>query len=106
EGAQPLSGLVLGAMTLTALVVARQVAAVQENMRLLAERSAQESEARFRALVQHSSDVISILDPDTTIRFASPAVAGVVGHVARELAGTRILDPIPPEAPDPAVRRS
>jgi diguanylate cyclase (GGDEF)-like protein/PAS domain S-box-containing protein len=101
---QPLAGLVLGAMTLTALVVARQVAAVQENMRLLAERSAQESEARFRALVQHSSDVISILDPDTTIRFASPAVAGVVGQVPEELAGSRILDLIHPEDQDRAMR--
>jgi PAS domain-containing protein len=73
-GIQPLAGLVLGAMVLTALVVARQVTAVQENLRLLAEKSAEDSEARFRALVQHSSDVIRILDPDTTIRFASPAV--------------------------------
>jgi diguanylate cyclase (GGDEF)-like protein/PAS domain S-box-containing protein len=104
DGHQPLAGLVAGGMALTALVVARQVAAVQENLRLLAERSAQESEARFRALVQHSSDVISILDPDTTIRFASPAVAGVVGRVSEALVGTRLVDLIHPDDQDRAAR--
>jgi diguanylate cyclase (GGDEF)-like protein/PAS domain S-box-containing protein len=101
---QPLAGLVGGALALTAIVVARQIAAVRDNLRLLAERSAQESEARFRALVQHSSDIITILDADTTIRFASPAVAAVVGHSPETLAGRRLIDLIHPDDREKAFR--
>ncbi|MEA2147254.1 MAG: hypothetical protein QOG59_2841, partial [Solirubrobacteraceae bacterium] len=54
-----------------------------------------ETEARFSALVQHSSDVILVLDPDTTIQYASPAVQRVFSHQASELVGRRLTDYLP-----------
>jgi len=97
SGVQPLSGLVLGAVVLTAITFARQIVSARETMRVLAESTARESEARFRALVQHSSDVISILDADSTIRFLSPAARTVLGYDPRQLAGTRLLDLLHPD---------
>lgn len=35
--------------------------------------------ARFSALVEHGTDVIAILDPDLTLRYASPAYARLLG---------------------------
>ena len=64
----------------TVLVVVRQVLAVRENVRLLAETAARQSEARFRSLVQHSSDVIIVIDADGTIRFVSPSASRVFGY--------------------------
>jgi diguanylate cyclase (GGDEF)-like protein/PAS domain S-box-containing protein len=38
-----------------------------------------ESEARFRALVQNASDMIAVLEPDNTVRYASPATQSILG---------------------------
>jgi diguanylate cyclase (GGDEF)-like protein/PAS domain S-box-containing protein len=54
-----------------------------------------ETEARFSALVQHSSDVIFVLDPDTTIQYASPSVEQLFSYQASELVGRRLTDCIP-----------
>ncbi|MBA3498615.1 MAG: EAL domain-containing protein, partial [Gemmatimonadales bacterium] len=76
----PVSGLAIGALLVTALVVVRQLFTVRENVRLLAETAARQNEARFRSLVQHSSDVILTTRADGTIRFVSPSAARVFGY--------------------------
>ncbi len=104
SGVQPLAGLVVGAVVVTAIAFGRQVASTRETVRVLAEASARESEARFRALVQNSSDVISILEPDSTIRFLSPSAQTVLGHDPRTLVGTRLLDLLHPDD-EPGARQ-
>jgi diguanylate cyclase (GGDEF)-like protein/PAS domain S-box-containing protein len=47
------------------------------------------NEARFRALVQNSSDMITVIAADTTVLYQSPASARVLGYEAAELEGTR-----------------
>ena len=42
--------------------------------------AARQNEARFRSLVQHSSDVILVTRPDATIRFVSPSATRVFGY--------------------------
>ncbi len=74
-----ITDLVVGAVILTGLVMARQLTAVRENMRLYMEQTAKDTEARFRSLVQHSSDVFAILDPLGIIRYVSPAAERVFG---------------------------
>jgi diguanylate cyclase (GGDEF)-like protein/PAS domain S-box-containing protein len=76
----PVSGIAIGALLVTVLVVIRQLVTVRENLRLLAETAARQNEARFRSLVQHSSDVILVTRSDGTIRFASPSAARVFGY--------------------------
>ncbi|HET7601142.1 MAG TPA: EAL domain-containing protein [Gemmatimonadales bacterium] len=88
----PLSGVAIGAVLATVLVVARQVLAVRENVRLLAETAARQNEARFRALVQHSSDVIIVVRPDGTIRFVSPSAARVLRCDPAAIEGRQISD--------------
>ncbi|MBL0938595.1 MAG: EAL domain-containing protein [Gemmatimonadaceae bacterium] len=91
QNTQPLAGLVTGAVILTVLAFARQFAATREAVHLLAESAARDNEARFRALVQHSSDVIMIVDPDGTIRYASPSMTSVFGHEASRLTGGSLI---------------
>jgi diguanylate cyclase (GGDEF)-like protein/PAS domain S-box-containing protein len=45
------------------------------------------SETRFRSLVQHSSDVIVLLDWNGSVRYVSPAVARVLGYAPAALTG-------------------
>ena len=80
-----ITDLVVGAVILTGLVMARQLTAVRENMRLYIEQTAKETEARFRSLVQHSSDVFAILDPMGIIRYVSPAAERVFGTSAERM---------------------
>ena len=76
----PASGLAVGALLVTGLVVLRQVLTVRENFRLLSEHAVHQNEARFRSLVQHSSDVIIVTRADATIRFVSPSATRVFGY--------------------------
>ncbi len=59
-----------------------------EQARRLRERSAAEqrrSEARFRALVEHASDMVSVLDAGGMRSYASPAWERVLGYRPEEL---------------------
>ena len=53
-------------------------------------------EARFRSLVHNSSDVISVVDADSTVRYHTPSARQVLGYDADELLGTRLLDLVHP----------
>jgi len=46
------------------------------------------SDAAFRALVQHASDVITILDAEGRVVYKSPAVLPMLGYTPDELIGT------------------
>ncbi len=70
--AESLGGLVLGAVALTGLTVLRQITAVRERDR--AQQAARRTEERFVALVRHASDLIVVLEPDSTVRYVSPSI--------------------------------
>jgi diguanylate cyclase (GGDEF)-like protein/PAS domain S-box-containing protein len=86
------------------LIVGRQLLTLLENRSLtrglearVNARTAQlrASEQRFHALVQHSSDVVTVVDADTTVLYQSESVTRVFGHQATILTGqplTLILD--------------
>ncbi len=50
------------------------------------------SEARFKALVQHSTDLVVVLDPSGAVRYASPSVDHALGTAPDSLLGRRISD--------------
>jgi diguanylate cyclase (GGDEF)-like protein/PAS domain S-box-containing protein len=99
----PVSGLAIGALLVTALVVVRQLLAVRENVRLLADAAARQTEARFRSLVQHSSDVIMVTKTSGTLRFVSPSATRVLGYDPAELVGQSLPTLLHPEDRERAV---
>jgi diguanylate cyclase (GGDEF)-like protein/PAS domain S-box-containing protein len=50
------------------------------------------SEARFRALVEHSSDVVAVLDETGQITFVTASVTAMLGFSPEELIGSRLTD--------------
>src|ERR1700704_5112402 len=52
----------------------------------------QESEARFRALIENSIDVTAILDADKRVHYISPSVTRVLGYSTDELTGAPSLE--------------
>lgn len=87
EWMTPLGKLLFGALALTGLVVARQVVAVRDNVKLLAEQAARNSESRFRSLVQHSSDVIVVVNRDLVVSYISSSVERMFGVPADKVMG-------------------
>jgi len=59
--------------------------------------SLKSSEARFRSLVQNSSDVITLLDEEGRISYISPAVEKLLGYESGELLETRLFQILHPE---------
>jgi diguanylate cyclase (GGDEF)-like protein/PAS domain S-box-containing protein len=55
------------------------------------------SERRQLALVQNSTDLIVVLEHDSTIGFVSPAGAELLGVTPERLVGRRLVDLLPPE---------
>ena len=86
---------------LVAWRIAKLVAETDRAREVLAE-----SEARFRAFVQHSSDVVGVDRRAGGITYVSPSVQEVFGYRAeRRCSGRPILDLIHPDDLDRASRR-
>jgi PAS domain S-box-containing protein len=80
--------------------LAVQVALALETVARAREAQQRASEARFRSLVQNSSDVIAIVDTATVIRYLTPSVESTLGHDADALAGRQLLELVHPEDVD------
>jgi diguanylate cyclase (GGDEF)-like protein/PAS domain S-box-containing protein len=77
--------------------LAGQITLALESQHLMAQLSERRSEGRFRALVRHSSDMITILAPDGTIRYVSPSVGRVLDHEPDTLASTDLREIVHPD---------
>ena len=57
------------------------------------------SEAWAEAMVQGSSDLVMVADPEGVVRYASPAITEVLGYHARRLRGPVFAERDPPGGP-------
>jgi diguanylate cyclase (GGDEF)-like protein/PAS domain S-box-containing protein len=76
--------------------LATQISLALESAALTEEVHRRESEARFGSLVQHASDLITVLDANATIVYQSPSIERVLGYAPEDVVGTRfdhLLDP-------------
>ena len=69
-----------------------------------AERKLRDSEEHYRALIDNEVDVVTILKPDGTICFESPALERILGYAPEELIGKNAFDFVNP-ADLPAVQK-
>ncbi|HEU4719756.1 MAG TPA: sensor domain-containing diguanylate cyclase [Gemmatimonadaceae bacterium] len=86
----PTSGLAVGAVAVSLFLGARQLLATRRQAEVVAERTLHASEARFRSLVQHSSDLIFVLDANGVIQFASSSASRVMGYEPASLVGVSL----------------
>ncbi|AEB10784.1 bifunctional diguanylate cyclase/phosphodiesterase [Marinithermus hydrothermalis] len=56
------------------------------------EEALRRSKQRFRALVQHSSDITYVLDARGQVRYVSPSVQELLGHPPRKLTGRPFIE--------------
>jgi diguanylate cyclase (GGDEF)-like protein/PAS domain S-box-containing protein len=69
--------------------LATQVSLAVEGASLAEDLHRRQSEARFRSLVAHSSDLITVLDADGVVTYQSPSIERVLGYGVDEIEGTR-----------------
>ncbi|HEY7401079.1 MAG TPA: EAL domain-containing protein [Actinomycetota bacterium] len=69
-----------------------QVALALESAALTEDLLLRQSEARFASLVKNASDVVTVVEPDTSIRYASPSSSRVLGFEPHELEGTKFAE--------------
>jgi len=85
----------------TPLKIGQQLAVgfglVQACARLLAEDTPRTSEARFRALTEQGSDLVSILTAEGAYRYASPAHERLLGRAPAALVGQDMLTVVHPD---------
>lgn len=62
-----------------------------------ADQAQRESEERFRALVQHSTDIITIIAADGTVLYQSPSLVNVMGFRPESILGSNIAGSIHPD---------
>ena len=69
-----------------------QVALALDSAALTEDLLRQQTEARFRSLVQNSTDVVMVVDADSTVRYVSPSVQRVFGYDPNEIEDTKLTD--------------
>ena len=68
---------------------ASQVSLALEAASLAENLHRQKSEARFRSLVAHSSDLITVLDRSGVVTYQSPSIERVLGYTVEEIENQR-----------------
>ncbi|HXY84760.1 MAG TPA: EAL domain-containing protein [Gaiellaceae bacterium] len=69
--------------------LATQVSLAVEGASLAADLHRRQSEARFRSLVAHSTDLITVLDGNGIVTYQSPSIERMLGYPVEEIEGTR-----------------
>ena len=69
--------------------LATEVSLALESAALTEEVHRRTSEARFSSLVQHASDLITVLDATGLVVYQSPSIERVLGYAPEEVVGTR-----------------
>jgi len=88
------SGTIVGASTIARDITDRK----RSEQELRHSRQAlQESELRFRSLVQNSSDIITILGAEGEIRYESPSIERILGYKPENLVGRNAFDFVHPD---------
>ena len=65
-----------------------------------AEEALRASEERFRALIENSSDMITLLNSEGTTVYASPSITRVLGYTPDEYVGRDVFDVLHPDDRD------
>ena len=62
-----------------------------------AEEALKENEAKFCSVVHNSTEIVKIVDPDGTLRYASPSFQRILGYDPEEAIGMNVLDYVHPD---------
>lgn len=79
------------------LTLCDQAAVALESTRLSEDLHRRRAERRFAALIEHSSDVITIVDQSAVITYQTPSAVQVLGYDRGALISTELIDLVHPD---------
>jgi diguanylate cyclase (GGDEF)-like protein/PAS domain S-box-containing protein len=94
RGTPPDGALILGTALVGVAALVRQVLGVRTELNSREQTALEQADRRLAALVRHGSDMLTILELDTTVRYASPSHLQVMGIPADLLVGKRMDEQI------------
>lgn len=74
-----------------------QAALALQSAEAAEQRNRARSERRFTSLIEHSSDVVTLVDASDVISYVSPSVSTVLGRIPTDLIGKRLETTISPD---------
>jgi PAS domain S-box-containing protein len=63
----------------------------------MAQEALRDSEERFRALIEHSNDMVTMMAPDGRVTYRSPSSTEILGYTPEEVVGIALADRIHPD---------
>ena len=63
---------------------------IQMSRRRQAEDAMTHNARRFRAMIENSMDIISVMDRNSTLRYVSPSISKILGYTVDEVIGTNL----------------
>ncbi len=77
--------------------LATEVALALQSAALTEETLYQRSEARLSSLIKNASDVICIADQEAVVRYLSPSIEGMFGHLPGAIVDRRLIEIVHPD---------
>ncbi|WP_299266518.1 hybrid sensor histidine kinase/response regulator [Halorientalis sp.] len=84
-------------------VLANRIVNLVEQYRV--KKAVEQTQKRFSRLIEHSTDVISVVSPDARFEYLSPSAEHILGYEPSEMVGEYIFDYAHPEDRDEAMEK-
>ena len=79
------------------ILLARETINIRDTVKFSAAEAGQKTQARYEALVRHSTDVVLVLNDRQEIKFASPAVRSVLNVDPDSIVGRNLIEMVHPD---------
>jgi diguanylate cyclase (GGDEF)-like protein/PAS domain S-box-containing protein len=86
------AGFLLALVAVLLVLLFRAVQRARSSLDGAEKRALRESERWFRSLVQNASELIVVVDPDTTVRYATDSITSLLGYRLEEVVGRKLVE--------------
>jgi diguanylate cyclase (GGDEF)-like protein/PAS domain S-box-containing protein len=86
------TGLLVALAAVLIVLLARGFQRARSSLATADERALRRSERWFRSLVQNASELIAIVDPDTTVTYVTDSAVPLLGYLPEALVGRPLLE--------------
>jgi len=88
----PSTAAVVSALIVGLAALFRQILGLRQELDEREQHAMEAADRRLAALVHHGGDMLSIVDPDSTVRYASPSHQRIMGLTPEALVGRRLIE--------------
>jgi diguanylate cyclase (GGDEF)-like protein/PAS domain S-box-containing protein len=91
------TGLVFGLAAIFVVLLFRAVQRTKKSLEGAEERALRESERWFRSLVQETTELIVVVDPDSTVRYLTDSALPALRYAPENLLGRKLVELVHPD---------